>query len=151
MDILRNIGAILFYILFFVMIIFIFINRLKCGRDYQKIKRSFYRRKIYQNLSRVTRIIATILSSIIGIYFFITIILHAIFFFMSIITVGGAAYVDTHGDSTFYNFLATSCSICLSGFKYVQFLMYALYIPVYLFLLKHIYVHYLSYQALKNK
>ena len=70
---------------------------------------------------------------------------------MSIITVGGAAYVDTHGDPIFYNFLATSCSICLSGFKYVQFLIYALYIPVYLFLLRHIYVYYLSYQALKNK
>lgn len=155
MDILRNIVAIIFYILFFTwlllkMINIILINRLECKEHYQEIKRNLKCKKIYKYLAKTTKIVTITILAVIGTYLMIAIVVGAIALFMVFITLGGTAYVDTGADSSFYNYLMTSIGIYFSGFKYIISLIYVLYITVYLFLANGIYINYLSYKALKK-
>ncbi len=68
--------------------------------------------------------------------------------FMMFITLGGAAYVDTGADSTFYDNLIQFAGNYFSLFIYI---LYVLYTSVYIFLVRAIYINSLVNKQLKNK
>ncbi len=148
MDILRNIAAMIFYILFFIWLFMkmkniILIKKLNCKDAYKEIKRNSKCQKISKYLSKTT----IIFIIIVAVYLIFAIVLGAIALFIIFITLGGTAYVDTGTDSSFYYFFMAVMGIYFSGFKYI---IYVLYITIYMFLVNNIYVNYLNNKALER-
>lgn len=144
-DILRNIAAIIFYILFFTWLFFkmrnvIIVNKLKCKADYKEIKK-VKGQKILKII--MITILVVIVTYLIGALLFATMAL-----FIGIITLGGTAYVDTGADSSFYNFIMKNIGNYFSVFKYI---MYIVYMSVYILLVNGIYIDNLRYKKLKEK
>ena len=149
MELLRNIFAIIFYILFFVWIFFkinniILVNKLNCRENYKETKKNAKGEKLSKYLFRINLGIVITFAIYLGIGLMIGIFV----LFMMFITLGGAAYVDTGADSTFYDNLIQFAGIYFSLFIYI---LYVLYTIVYMFLVRAIYINFLVNKQLKNK
>ena len=148
MELLNQIFAIIFYILFFSWAFFkirnvILIKKKNCKEIYKNINKYFKNQKLSKYLFR--SIITFII--IFAIYIIIGLIAVALALFMIFITLGGAAYVDTGADSTFYDNLMSYIVSHFSIFKYVG---YYIYIIVYIVLVRAIYINIMSYKVLKS-
>lgn len=149
MELLRNIFAIVFYTLFFVWIFFkinniILVNKLNCKENYKETKKNAKDKKLSKYLFRINLGIVITFS----IYLGIGLIIGIFVLFMMFITLGGAAYVDTGADSTFYDNLIQFAGIYFSLFIYS---LYVLYSIVYMFLVRAIYINFLVNKQLKNR
>lgn len=149
MELLNQIFAIIFYILFLCWAFFktrnvILINKLNCKDIYKNMKKDLKKQKISKYLFRI--IITSII--IFAIYLAIGLIAGALALFMMFITLGGAAYVDTGADSTFYDNLM---SFVGNHFSLLNYIAYYVYIIVYMLFVKAIYINVLSYKQLNSR
>lgn len=83
---------------------------------------------------RQLKTISIIVVSLIALYLWGAIILGGITLFVVFITLGGAAFVDTGADPTWYNNFMGLIATYFSGFKYLVYVIFAIYIIVYIFL-----------------
>ena len=149
MELLRNIFAVIFYMLFFIWIFFkikniILINKLKCRENYNEIKKNEKDKKLSKYLFRINLGIVIAFA----IYLVIGLIIGILVLFMMFITLGGTAYIDTGADSTFYDNLLQFAGNYFSLFSYI---LYVLYTIVYMFLVRAIYINFLVNKQLKDK
>ena len=149
MELLNKICIILFCILFFSwtfteLIKIIFTNRLNAKELYKNIKDNCKKKKVPKYLFRIV-IINIILFSI---YLVIGIVLVFLIFFMSLITLGGAAYIDAGSGGTFYEKLISFVYGYFNIFKYI---CYYIYLNIYMILIRLIYINILSHKMLKDR
>ena len=148
MDLLRNIFAAIFYILFFCWGFLkirniILIKKLNYKEKYEEIKREVKEDKLYKILVRILIVI----TSIIAIYLVLGVIFAIFAALMSIFTLGGAAFVDTGADSTFFDWYMQFVGSYLFLFKYI---FYIVYVIVYMILTKGICKNWLIYKILQS-
>ncbi len=148
-ELLRNIFTIIFYTLFFIWIFFkinniILVNKLNCKENYEEIKKKAKSKKLSKYLFRIN--LGIVITCVI--YLGIGLMLAILVLFMMIFTLGGAAYVDTGADSTFYDNLIRFTGNYFSIFIYI---LYVLYTIVYMFLIRGIYINFLVNKQLKNR
>lgn len=136
MGILNQIFAIIFYIMLFCWIFFkirnsILIKKKKCKEFYKDIKKELKNEKTSKYLFRI------IISSIIlfAIYLAIGLIAGCLAVFMAFITLGGAAYVDTGKDPSFFNNLWRFINNYFSLFNYIVYLI------TYILLIRGVYIN----------
>ena len=149
MWLLNQIFAIIFYILFFCWLFFKFKNvllvkKLKCKDFYRNIKKDSKSTKVSKKLFKVL----LSLTILFGIYLVIGLISGIFAGIMVFITLGGAAFVDTGADPTFYNNFMNFVGKYFSLLKYIT---YYLYLIVYIWLARAIYINNLTHKELSNK
>ena len=149
MDLLRNIFAVLFYILFLGLGFLklkniILIKKMNDKEKYKDLQKEVKENIVYKKLLRILGIIL----SIIAIYLVLGAILSIFAALMGIFTLGGAAFVDTGADSTFYDCYMKFVGNYLFLFKYI---FYIIYVIVYMILAKGIYKNWLIYKMIKNR
>lgn len=149
MQLLNQIFAIIFYILFsswaFIKIRNIMlINKLNCKEIYKNIKEDSKNQKMSKYLFKIIITVVIILS----IYLAIGLILGILSYFMIFVTLGGALYVDTGANSTFFdNFM----NLIVKYFSLLKYIGYYLYIIVYMVLGRSIYINISCNKVLKLK
>ena len=146
---LNQIFAIIFYILFFCWLFFKFKNvllvkNLKCKNFYKNIKKDSKSTKISKKLFKVF----LSLTILFVIYLVIGLVSGIFAGIMIFITLGGAAFVDTGADPTFYNNFMNFVGKYFSLLKYIA---YYLYLIVYTWLIRAIYINNLTHKELSNK
>lgn len=149
MWLLNQIFAIIFYILFFCWLFFklknvILVKKLKCKDFYRNIKKDSKSTKVSKKLFKVF----LSLTILFGIYLVIGLISGIFAGIMVFITLGGAAFVDTGADPTFYNNFMNFVGKYFSLLKYIA---YYLYLIVYIWLVRAIYINNLTHKELSNK
>ena len=148
MALLNQIFAIIFYILFFGWAVLkirnvVLIKKMNYKEIYKNIKKDLKHQKFLKYLFRIIIISITIFE----IYLVIGLVSGGLALFIIIITLGGAAYVDTGTTSTFYNSLMSFVGNYLGSLKYS---VYYIYLIVNIILIREIYINILSYRKLKK-
>ncbi len=148
MELLNQIFATIFYILFFSWILFLIRNivltkKMNSKEFYKSIKKDLKQQKVPKNLNKTIKISMIIFV----IYLVIGLVSGILALFMMFITLGGIAYVDTGSNSTFYDNLMTFVGNHFSLLKYIIFYIYFI---VYIILIKAIYINIVSYRKLKS-
>lgn len=148
MELLNQIFAIMFYILFFSWAFlkirnFVLIKKMHYKEIYKNIKKDLKHQKLSKYLIRI--IITNII--ILSIYLVTGLVIGIFALFMMFLTLGGAAYVTSGTDSTFYDNLIDFVGNYLSLFKYI---IYYIHLIVYMILIRAIYINILSYKKLKS-
>ena len=149
MWLLNQIFAIIFYILFFCWFFFKFKNvllvkKLKCKNFYKNIKKDSKSTKISKKLFKVF----LSLTILFVIYLVIGLISGIFAGIMVFITLGGAAFVDTGADPTFFN---NFMNFVVKYFSLLKYVAYYLYLIVYIWLVRAIYINNLTHKELSNK
>ena len=148
MNLLYQIFFIIFYVLLFYWIFLKtrnddLIRKMNYKEMYKNIIKDLKDQKISKYLFRIIIILIIILA----IYIVISILAFALELFMMFITLGGAAYVDTGSDPTFYFNLISFVEFNFSLFKYIIYYIYSI---VDILLIRAIYINTLSYKKLKS-
>jgi|GEM_PF-5186964 len=148
MELLNQLFAIIFYILFFSWSFLkirniILIKKLNCKEIYKNEKKDLKHKK----LSKILFIFVIIGTILFGIYLIIGLVSGVLALLMVFITLGGTAYVDTGSNPSFYNNLMSFVVNYFSLFKYT---LYYIYLIVYALLTRAIYINVLIYKKLKK-
>ncbi len=148
MELLNQLFAIIFYILFFSWSFLkirniILIKKLNCKEIYKNEKKDLKHKK----LSKILFIFVIIGTILFGIYLIIGLVSGVLALLMVFITLGGTAYVDTGSTPSFYNNLMSFVVNYFSLFKYT---LYYIYLIVYALLTRAIYINVLIYKKLKK-
>lgn len=137
-SILWQATAVIFYVFLFMWIFLklrnvILVGKYKCRDAYKEIKKDVRMAKTSKHFRQI-KTISIIVVSLIALYLWGAIILGGITLFVVFITLGGAAFVDTGADPTWYNNFMSLIATYFSGFKYLVYVIFAIYIIVYIFL-----------------
>lgn len=149
MWLLNQIFAIIFYILFLGWLFFkfknvILVKKLKCKDFYKNIKKDSKSTKISKKLFKIF-----LLLTILFVLYLVIGLISGIFAgIMVFITLGGAAFVDTGADPTFYN---NFMNFVVKYFSLLKYIAYYLYLIVYIWLVRAIYINNLTHKELSNK
>lgn len=146
---LNQIFAIIFFGIFFIWMIFklrnlVLLMKLKCKDLYKDIKRDSKKTKVSKNLFKVFLFLITIL----WVYSCIAVGCIIFLIMMVFFTLGGAAFVDTGADPTFYNNFMEFVPKFLIPLLYIH---YYIYLVVCVLIVRAIYINNLIHKELSDK
>ena len=148
MDLFNQIFAVIFYILFFYWAFTkirasILVSKFNCRDTYKEMKNELKSEKTSKRLFNIIKSCGAIFV----IYLIIGLAAGLLALFLAFITLGGAAYVGSGADASFYKFLMKFVRNWFGLFKYIH---YYIYIMVYIISIRAAHINNLLAKQLKN-